>query len=284
MVSVVIDCRLGNQLFQYAFIKALAIKISTPFYVNENLEKFIAADYFDFDGYHPFNNKVKRIYFKLRHGSLFKSLQSVPIDSFNFSAPDALSDNKTYQGYFQSELYFENVGSDINHYIKVKESHKKRFHEKYNATFSTKKVIAIHIRRGDYLNLNNWWKANLGSSDLTLPLSYYRDCLQQIKDYKNYKIIFVSDDLEFTRANFAEFEDAEFADNDAITDFQVMMNADICIIANSSFAWWAAYLNTKKDKQIFCPKYWLGFKIKSEYPEYIIHPNWIQVEVTINDN
>jgi len=75
-------------------------------------------------------------------------------------------------------------------------------------------------------------------------------------------------------------ENALFANNDMITDFQIIMNADACIISNSSFAWWAAYLNSKKDKKIYCPEHWLGFKIKREYPENIIPGEWIKVNVT----
>jgi hypothetical protein len=58
-----------------------------------------------------------------------------------------------------------------------------------------------------------------------------------------------------------------------------MINADKLIISNSSFAWWGTYLN-KKNAEVFAPRYWLGFKIRKEYPVGIFNSlNWNLVEV-----
>ncbi|GAA3975353.1 alpha-1,2-fucosyltransferase [Mucilaginibacter dorajii] len=280
MVAVTIDCRLGNQLFQYAFIKALSLKLDTPFFLNESVEKFIVEDYFELSGYRPWLNKYFRIYFKIRH-SLLKSLQSVAIGQYNKEEYLTLTNDQIYQGYFQSEAFFNDIIVDISRYIKVKKRHIKIFNEKYSQVFSNRRVVAVHIRRGDYLDLNNWWAENLGSSDLTLPISYYQHCLAQIPDIAACQVIFVSDDIAFVKSAFAHIPGALFAGDDLITDFQLLLNADICILSQSTFSWWAAYLNPKSDKKIFCPRYWLGFKIKKEYPVAIIPPEWIQVEFSI---
>lgn len=279
MVGVVIDCRLGNQLFQYAFIKALSEKLNTPFFVNESIEKFIVADYFDVEGYTPVINSLKKLIFKVVSGNLLKSLQAVNVGTYSEHHKLPFNNNKIYSGYFQSELFFENISSSISSFIKVKSKFKQNFDKIYRNTFSQNKIIVIHIRRGDYLNLNDWWQQNFGSNDLTLPKSYYLNCLEQIGNYKQYKIIFVSDDMEFARTEFSYLNTAEFANNDMITDFQLIMNADVCIISNSSFAWWAAYLNQKSNKKVYCPENWLGFKVNREYPDHIIPAEWITVPV-----
>ena len=286
MVGINIQCRLGNQLFQYAFIKALAERFHTSFYLNEKMEQFTAANYFDLEGYSPTRNKINKFLLKLESGNLIKKLQATDIDIYSEAVSNALTNRTIYNGYFQSELFFKDIAVKIPAYIRVKKEHVDKFQAQYQDTFTNNRTIAVHIRRGDYLNLNDWWAANFGSNNLSLPTSYYLKCLEQVPDYKNHKIIFVSDDIDFARTEFARIPNAEFSQSDMITDFQIIMNADVSILSNSSFAWWAAYLNPKKDKAIYCPQYWLGFKIEKEYPENIIPGGWnqIKVESTIEAN
>ncbi|WP_443938120.1 alpha-1,2-fucosyltransferase [Pedobacter sp. MW01-1-1] len=271
MIGVTIQCRLGNQLFQYAFVRALSKKLDTPFFVNEKQEKFLLTNYFTLKGYHPSLNSIKRIVLKIQKKSLFSPLQNKEYTS------DSLRKNEIYEGFFQSEHYFTEIKNDIHSYIQIKKTHQQAFNKRYGDYFAKHKIIAIHIRRSDYLNLGYWWYENLGSTDLSLPTTYYRNCLNQIDQLSTYKILFISDDIEFTRNEFSDVQNAEFVHNDMIIDFQIMMNASICIVSNSSFAWWAAYLNPNKNKEIYCPEFWLGFKIKKEYPENIIPASWIKV-------
>ncbi len=279
MVGINIQCRLGNQLFQYAFIKALSEKFDTSFYLNEKIEPLIAADYFEFEGYSPFKNAINKFLLKIESGTLFKSMGARDVNEYNDILKASLTNKTVYNGYFQSEIYFKNITDKMPGYVRVKKEHVNRFEAAYGNTFAANSTIAIHIRRGDYLQMSNWWAENFGGYDLSLPLSYYANCLQQIENYRDYKIIFISYDIEFVRSAFSHLPNAEFSDNDMIIDFQIIKNSDISIISNSSFAWWAAYLNPNPEKKIFCPQYWLGFKIQKEYPENIIPLNWVQVKV-----
>lgn len=277
MVGVNIQCRLGNQLFQYAFIKALSERLNTSFYINEKIEKFTAAEFFHFEGYHAPLNNLNKIRLKLGRKSLFKPLQSVAFEED--AEPSNLHelDHKIFDGYFQSEVFFKSISDKIASYISLKKIYREKFENLYGDLFSEKPVIAVHIRRGDYLDLNDWWINNLGSNDLTLPLRYYSNCLERIDNWANHKIVFVSDDIEYVRSMFGHLENVEFSHGDMIIDFQIIMNANFCVLSNSSFAWWAAYLNPKKNKMIFCPENWLGFKINREYPKNIICDQWIRV-------
>jgi hypothetical protein len=284
MVGLTIQCRLGNQLFQYAFIKALSESLSTSYFLNEGIEKFTAAQYFTFKGYNPTINIFNKFFFKIRKKALFKPLQNLTIS--NFDNPNKiihfLSNNNSYSGYVQSADYFINISANINEYIKVKTQYIKEFNNKFGNYFNdNKKVIAVHLRRGDYLNLGNWWKDNLGGNDLTLPLSYYKNCICDFEDQSLYNIIFISDDIAYAKTVFSHLKNATFSDNNIIIDFQILMHADVCVISNSSFAWWAAYLNKKATKRVLCPKYWLGHKIQKEYPSNIIPNNWEQVDVSL---
>jgi len=279
MIGVVADCRLGNQLFQYAFIKGLSARLNTPFFINQQITRFIAADYFDFDGYRPKLNRIRQLSLKLSTGKVHHPLQCKDIDSYDSAVLRQLQDKTIYRGYFQSVNYFNNIKDQLPQFIRVKKKFSEEFERLYGNIFSQQKIIAVHIRRGDYLNLNDWWRDNLGSNNLTLPADYYRVCLQQIPNLQNYRIIFLSDDMDFVKKTFADIPNALFSTNSAVIDFQLLLNAQICIIANSSFAWWAAYLNTKPQKRVFCPQYWLGFKVGHEYPRGIIPSQWTQIPV-----
>jgi hypothetical protein len=224
-------------------------------------------------------NYLYKLYFKLRYGSLTRSLQSVPIENNEAGALSVLEDGRIYRGYFQSELFFKNILHDLASHIRIKKPLTERFNEQYGSLFQNNRVIAVHIRRGDYLELNDWWRENLGSNDLALPADYYLNSLEEVSNREMYKVIFVSDDITFAQETFSHIPGALFAGADMMTDFQILMNADVCIISNSSFAWWAAFLNPKENKQVFCPKYWLGFRIKKEYPENIIPGAWRQIAV-----
>ena len=281
MIGVTVQCRLGNQLFQYAFAKAQAKKFNTSFFLNESLEKFTAAEYFYLKGFNRYNNLFNKIRFKFSKKNLTQKIQNVSFDSFEDPAivMSKLGNDKSYGGYFQSARYFENIDHDIRNHIRVKDKYVAEFDSKYKELFASNKIIAIHFRRTDYLDLGPWWEENLGSGDLTLNQVYYEDCLKNIPDYQSYRIVIVGDDLTDTSLNTSGFKNAIFTANSPIIDFQIMMNADICIISNSSFAWWAAYLNSNPAKKIFCPNYWLGFKIKKEYPHSMIPNTWTKINI-----
>ena len=95
----------------------------------------------------------------------------------------------------------------------------------------------------------------------------------------DYCLIFISDDIQYVKDQFAPmYPGARFEQNEEIIDFQLLINADILVLSNSTFAWWGAYLNPKPGKKVFAPKFWLGFKVGKEYPVNIILPSWTTVE------
>lgn len=99
-----------------------------------------------------------------------------------------------------------------------------------------------------------------------MPFEYYRKALDSIEGIENYKVLFIGDDVESVKNEFGHEYNHSFESNPAIIDFQLIQHADIAIIANSTFAWWAAYLSQKPNAKIIAPEYWLGYKVKKEYP------------------
>lgn len=174
--------------------------------------------------------------------------------------------NIIYDGYFQSEDFFENVVNTVKKNFIIKKKFIHLFEQKYYSTFKENKILAIHCRIGDYVN---WGNDRLGGKNLVLPKNYFINAYNQITDIENYKVIIVTDDIENATDFFDFIKIKSIVSENEIIDFQIILNADKIIISNSTFSWWAAYLN-KKNPIVYAPEYFVGFKIKKEFPIGII--------------
>ena len=117
--------------------------------------------------------------------------------------------------------------------------------EKY--PMSTQGSVSLHIRRGDYVS--NWVHP-------VLPMDYYFSGLEIVKNYEN--ILIFSDDIEWCKENL-KFKKSVFVENlSNIDSIWLMSLCENNIIANSSFSWWGAFLNSNNSKKIICPKNWFG--------------------------
>jgi len=293
MIGVLAQGRLGNQMFQLAFAYAAAKKLNTDFFIiqpdslcyfvffedlikksNKNLRKFKFRNFFKKSNI-PFSiGGLKQPVSYFSNRMLQKNIVewNNTIDENNYFLK-IISDNKLYKGFFQSEEYFKDFRNDVVKLFAVKPEFKNNFltNKKY---LTQKEYIAVHIRRTDYIEFGG---EELGGYNMTLPVTYYKKCLSLITDLNKYNVVFVSDDLEFVKKKFGNSDSFFFEKNDEITDFQILLNAKKIIIANSSFSWWAAWLNTDPEKIIYAPEYYLGFKVNKYYPAGIkVHSwNWI---------
>jgi hypothetical protein len=278
MIAIRLEGRLGNQLFQYAFIYSAAKKLNTRFYIDKSTINFALPEYFTvktdslglFDkyifsisgfknifSYHSkvaFYNSLKRLY----------GLKDIVFDSNQDPCTQfKLIQKKTlYKGFFQSEDYFKEYKNDILKLFTVKPRYKNQFEDVMKSLPSSKKLVVIHIRRADYI-----------SYDLVLDPQYFHNAIKQVHTDDNY-YIFTSDDIEFIRKEFDYISNKYISDNSEIIDFQFLSHADICILSNSSFSWWGAYLN-EKSPQVIAPAYWLGKN--EEIPVNIIPCSWMKL-------
>jgi len=274
MIVTKIEGRLGNQLFQYAFTYSTS-------------RKYKQIYYFRVDPYYVFSVYM---YFKLRRAeylrlflsrSVYYLLRRLNV-AFHIKKEDetvgAKEVNVFYEGYFQSISFFENYERQVRKMFKLKKKYINEFNEKYKFVFSSSfKTAVIHVRRTDFSSFGN---DELGGKDLTLPLTYYQKCINDLECIPGLKLIVISDDQEYVKNNFKFRNDFQFENNSEIVDFQLLLNADYLVISNSTFAWWAAFLNSKKTI-VYAPKYWLGFKVKNESPNGIsLFLDWNFVDVS----
>ena len=268
MLGVKIQGRLGNQLFQYAYAKVLSRKYNTPFFLL-NRKDFYADKYFTIQADTPLQNRWKAIVFYVKNGGFPKV-----ISEDQFAQPttniDHERDNVIYEGFYQSASYHHSLTLvEMKEELTIKPAY--QIHIK-DFVKNEKPTIVVHVRRTDYVTFGG---DHVGGVNLTLPLAYYEQALQQLPT-ATCNVLFLSDDIQFVKEHF-QFPNCMYAEkNSEIVDFQLIQQADYLVLANSSFSWWGAYLNTTVQK-VIAPKYWLGLKINKEYPAGIVHPDWITI-------
>jgi hypothetical protein len=270
MIVVRLIGRLGNQLFQYAFALAEQKRLRTYVVIDDRHTENIAVKYFDIRTVFQ-NSYLNRVIYKFFK---FRDVTQLGNEEPGEFISAETGNYKSYFAYFQSERYFLNIKESIKDRFKVKKKYQEEFHSKYGHVFKNSRILAIHYRFGDYLQYGD---ADLGGSNVSLPEQYYLNALAEIPDLESYFVILVTDDIEICNQKTGYLKNKLAVSDSEIIDFQILLNADTLIIANSTFSWWAAYLNKKKPL-VFAPEYWLGFKVKSEFPMGIIPDKYIKVK------
>ncbi|WP_026905321.1 alpha-1,2-fucosyltransferase [Pedobacter glucosidilyticus] len=276
---------LGNQMFQYAFYKALkhkfnAVKADTSGFNNYHLHNGLELEEIfpikldivsasvaklynpDFNEWH--HRKLRRI-LGLK-GAYYQEQQEFYFDTEIFKDVK----KKYYWGYWQNPLYFSDVEDELRKDFTFRKSLDTTNEERL-IQMRTHESIAVHIRRGDYIG-----HELLGN---ICDLNYYQQAINYIKEHIQQPIFyFFSDDIEWCKSNFknleAVFIDGNIGVNNYI-DMQLMSNCKHQIIANSSFSWWGAWLNTNPNKMVIGPKKWIH---KNDEKDIGILPsNWIKI-------
>jgi hypothetical protein len=269
---------MGNVMFQYAFGYAASRSLGCSWELTDtsHLKYFSLIDYSN--PLQSIRRKLSHWYYRIsRKLDLLESRRKVtiPSDLEPHLALNSVNDNQVYSGFFQSELYFEEYKQDIIRNFQITPEYRTVFDKKYKQLYDDRFIVAVHIRRSDYVG---WELSSLNTVDPTLPPCYYRNCFESIEFPANITTVFVGDDLEFAKHELGYWPNCRFERNHAIIDFQILLNADVVVVSNSTFAWWAAYLNSQAAKNVYAPKYWLGFKAGIEYPAQIVCPSWIEVD------
>lgn len=136
--------------------------------------------------------------------------------------------------------------------------HKDKIKDTFGTDIGHTDMVALHIRRGDYLQAHNFHK-NLWETD------YYQKAVAMFPNDKF--LVFCKDnqdpdqdkkDRQWCRENLPllignRFEMAPYEDTE-IEDLNLMASCKSIIGANSSFSWWGAYLGDHE--KVIMPKEW----------------------------
>lgn len=272
MFSVFLQAGLGNQMFQ--IFTALAYAFDTG-------EKLVIPEFkWDAANRPPYWDTM----FRRLQDSLDKKLQpgSLPRyseEGFHYKALQKQAKPMILFGYFQSYKYFDKHGEQI-----IKRLNIRMMQETIRAKYLTlRSSISMHFRIGDYMNIQLHY--TLLSDD------YYVKAIRELitrTKRSDWDIIYFCEDKDNVYVKqrlkkiITHFPDITFHKcSDELLDWEQMLLmscSDHNIIANSTFSWWGAYLNSHPNKIVCYPNQWFGPSNMDKKTMDLFPPSWKRIE------
>jgi hypothetical protein len=251
MITCDLRGQLGNQMFIVATVIAHALKMKTSY------------------AFPLRSGKRGQFPFMFDHLPLMQEWNGDIFDStpykekqFGVYSPLPEDPNLHLAGYFQSEKYFKEYRNDI---ISI-----------FNMPVVDKLdgVVSLHIRRGDSLKFVD--KLPQPSDNYILnAINYFGN---------NYNFLVFSDDIEWCKGNkLFKGSNFNFVDknSDPKINMSIMSSCEHNIIVNSTYSWWAAWLNNNLNKVVVSPDKisWFGGAYKNRLSaQDIVCDGWIEIK------
>ncbi len=282
---------MGNQMFQYALGLQLAKVLDTELQIDlsslldRSKGEFVYRDYdlpiFNVQNQFVINPTLLRTIYRPKISRITKSVRQylnrgkifIKEQHFHFQ-PSLLSnptDNAIYEGWFQSYRYFENIESNIRKTFTFKQPILEKstvLHQRIKAS----NAVCLNVRRTDFLKV-----ATLNTTNK----AYFLKAVDYIATKIERPVFFIfSDDVEWCRENLRLNYPVEVVGHEHKGErfgnyMQLMMACKHFIIPNSSFAWWAVWLNENPTKKVVAPKNW--FADPSINTADLIPSDWVRL-------
>ncbi len=285
MVIVRIWEGLGNQMFQYAFARALQAKrIEVSLDLDKSYDEMfvkyknnavrensihnfnISIPSIDVRKYKKYeyiyqNTRLRKILFFLGKHSLWKYRFYEERKQCYSEKSARIKGDYYVKGWFQSEKYFKNIRGILLKEFVPKE--KVTIPSELHSILRESESVSIHVRRGDYVKTNR-----------VMNIAYYKKAIGLMKKiYRNPYFVVFSDDIVWTKDHIGLNERCFYVnENKTLKDYEELFIMSRCksnIISNSTFSWWSAWLNQNKEKNVIAPRSWL------EGQKNIVPNEWI---------
>ena len=282
---------LGNQMFQYAFGRALSLRHGVPLKIDARdfrtyrLHRFVLQQAFSlaadeataadrravlgWRGSLPALSVLRRNALEAWRGPrlLVQDVRE-PASRYVSAAPASCY----LLGYWQSERFFAGAAGEVRRDFRFRPQ-LSGANRDWAQRIADCTAVSVHVRRGDYA-ANPATRALHG---LCSP-EYYRRAISHVAEHAPRAQFFVfSDDLAWARASLAIPHPHHFVDGNGpeanFHDLQLMSLCRHHVIANSSFSWWGAWLCERADKIVVAPSRWVAY---TELPE-IAPPAWVRL-------
>jgi hypothetical protein len=236
---------LGAQLFQIAHACAQGWKynvqpaFSTKLYLSYSYQPDMWPQHF-----------INNVYRNLKFVDDISDFVLLEEDNFNYNK--FINENINFEKTVLFRGYFESWKNFMGYDEKIKDTFgpTNEFIEKANILYpeiQSGKTVSMHIRRGDFFNVSH-----------ILPvtdISYFKECISNIGEYDNL-LIFSNDKAYANTLNFKNMRVVSGLEN--YEEMWLMSMCNTNIISNSTYSWWAQFLNKNKNKSTYAPSTWFG--------------------------
>jgi hypothetical protein len=241
--------RFGNQLFQIAATIGVALK---------NAHDFLFPRW-QFE--YCFKHKLPETREPLHPA------KTIYQNGFRYEEINISEDNGcllSLHGHFQSEKFFTHCADVIRFYFAPVDSLVTEIHSKYRRQLQTHRSCAVYVRRGDYI------------------LSPDHHPVQKSEYYEHAMTQFGSDTIFLISSDDPEWCELHLSGKNRIvlreslaTSFFLGTLCHAVIISNSTFGWWAAWLNAIPAKRVIAPRVWFGPAYSHYNISDLIPDGWI---------
>ena len=250
--------RLGNQLFQYAFLRTAAARLGTEFYC----PKWDGDNIFDLD-----DTETRA---KIPTG-ITRIFDQGPQAGFTIEAL-SIGNHTEIQGHFQSEKYYPNRETVLDWYA-FKDEIKSAIARAYPAAYM-QDVVSLSLRIDtDYANTREYFPL--------CPISYYQKALEMLGGRP--PLLVFADRPDLAKEFFSPLAKQEMrfvTDLGAAEQLFLMTQCRANVIINSTFSWWGAWLNRNPDKAVISPSDWCRPGVPNGNRDTLCN-DWVKLRSTI---
>jgi hypothetical protein len=264
-VTVKLAGGLGNYMFQIACAYAYGLKYDKkPVFTTD--DSIVIHKHLN----HYKNNILSQI--DLVPNANIGAKTNYQEQGFHYNEIPAIDGSVYLNGYFQSDKYFKEYTNEIKNLFSYPQEIADKVINKMvdeNIYSSHINTCSIHVRRGDYLNSPNHHPVQ--------NMNYYMKAIKQMP--KDSVFLIFSDDIAWCKQNFPDLPE-KFKFIEGNSDFEDLLMMSRCknnIICNSTFSWWAAWLNNNPDKKVIIPSQWFGPAYAQYNTEDLYCEGWIKI-------
>lgn len=286
----------SNQLFQYAAGRRLAKKHNTELLLDlswfDSIDPKDTPRFYEL-GCYPLKaniadmskveirnqnetaSRLERLKHRLGKDNRVWALAQVG-NGFNRNVLTA-PNNTMLVGWWQTEKFFKDIRPELLDELEPSDKPNKKNQTLINLMKQTESIF-IHVRRGDYAS-NAHAKAFHGLKDQDYYYAAFEKMLSHVPKSKraNIHIFLASNDLAWSKKNLKFSYPVSYLDNkNGSDDMRVGKHCKHDICSNSSFSWWAAWLNENPDKIVVAPKTWFEDEQANAETE-IVPAQWLRI-------